>query len=279
MTRTSTRASGAAHGAHRGSRGGSRRAPRRHVRKLFVGAAIAITGISIGARLVHVAESSTVDPRRLPAREPTPSVDPLGPSVQPSERAWKGRQTLPVPAKPRANRDVPERGRGVFSVAEGLSRTSGTGHLVTYTIEVEAGLPLRAGKVAGKVDAILADPRGWTGTTPTALRRVTDSPTFRIMLASPTTTDRLCAPLDTAGRLSCRNGRLVVLNAWRWVYGADAYRGDLAGYRAYMVNHEFGHALGNAHATCAGADELASVMVQQTKSLQGCRANPWPATR
>jgi hypothetical protein len=106
--------------------------------------------------------------------------------------------------------------------------------------------------------------------------RVEDDADLRIVIATPATTDLLCAPLDTDGRLSCRNGRNVVLNGWRWQHGADAYADDITNYRRYLVNHETGHALGYAHATCPADGATAPVMLQQTKGLDGCRANPWP---
>lgn len=56
-----------------------------------------------------------------------------------------------------------------------------------------------------------------------------------------------------------------VLNAWRWVNGAPAYRDDLVNYRRYLISHEFGHALGTPHEGCPAAGELAPVMMRQTK--------------
>lgn len=171
---------------------------------------------------------------------------------------------------------MPELASGRFDVAGGISDRTGTRHLVTYAVEVERGLPLGLGRVADVVDAVLASPKGWTATGTASLQRVNTNPDIRIRLASPKTTDQLCRPLDTGRRLSCRNGDLVVLNAWRWVNGADTYADDRRAYRQYMINHEVGHALENPHVSCSKPGEPASVMVQQTKGLGGCLPNPWP---
>ena len=96
---------------------------------------------------------------------------------------------------------------------------------------------------------------------------------------TPTTTDRLCAPYRTRGEVSCHHGNRVVLNAKRWLLGADSYGSDLTNYRRYLVNHEFGHALGKRHENCPGRGKLAPVMMQQTKGLGPCRKNPWPQSR
>jgi hypothetical protein len=178
--------------------------------------------------------------------------------------------------EPHQNLRVPERASGRFDVAAGTTDRFGTGPLVSYTVEVERGLPLGPRQVAQEVDNVLASPKGWAATASATLQRVQAHPDIRIRLASPETADQLCSPLNTGGRLSCRNGDLVVLNAWRWVNGADTYAGDLRAYRQYMINHEVGHALGNSHASCTEPGRPASVMVQQTKGLDGCLPNPWP---
>ncbi|MEJ7718882.1 MAG: DUF3152 domain-containing protein [Thermoleophilaceae bacterium] len=54
------------------------------------------------------------------------------------------------------------------------------------------------------VERTLADRRGWRSPGVRAFRRVDeDAVAFRVTLASPATTDRLCAPLQTNRRYSC----------------------------------------------------------------------------
>lgn len=167
---------------------------------------------------------------------------------------------------------------GQFAVAPGPGPAVGRGELRTYTVEVEVGIPIDPADLAAVVDAVLADPRGWTAAGDVRLQRLgTDgAPSFRVRLATPATTDAHCAPLDTHGELSCRNGADVMLNLRRWVSGAAPSEMGLTEYHQYMVSHEVGHALGHDHAECPGPGQVAPVMLQQTLSLDGCRPNPWP---
>lgn len=145
-----------------------------------------------------------------------------------------------------------------------------------YAVEVEGGLRVDRRVFAAAVERVLDDRRGWGGAGH-AFRRVSaGTADFRVALASPRLTDALCAPLPTNGIFSCASGNRAVLNVFRWKGGADAYRGKLRRYRAYMVNHEVGHVLGHGHAWCTVAGARAPVMMQQTKGLGGCRPNPWP---
>jgi Protein of unknown function (DUF3152) len=177
--------------------------------------------------------------------------------------------------KPAAPAWPPGRERPLLVVRGGGAR-SGSGPVRRYLVEVEAGIVIDRLQFARRVHAILGDPRGWGGTGRVSFRRVSSGPVdFRVTLASPKRTDRLCAPSLTRGIYSCANGGRAVLNLMRWRRGASAYR-DLTRYRRYLVNHEVGHLLGHGHLPCQASGAPAPVMMQQTKGVAPCRANPWP---
>ncbi|MET9000199.1 DUF3152 domain-containing protein [Amycolatopsis sp. NPDC004169] len=210
----------------------------------------------------------------------------------------------PEPAALPEGVPVTEAGNGTWHVVPGTGPDFGTGgELLTYTIEIEDGVDLPG--FDHDVDAILADPRGWTGLGAVTFRRLDRPdarPDVRISLTSPGTARRpdLCGygiPFDSSCRLS-RDHR-IVLNLARWLRGAHSYDGDLAGYRTYAVNHEMGHALGYGHVGCPATGAPAPVMMQQTFGLSNtylanlnraepgaavkvrpdgavCRPNPWP---
>ena len=164
---------------------------------------------------------------------------------------------------------------GRFQAVEGRGERAGqAGEVVEYRVEVEDGLGVEADVFADEVEATLADPRGWTKDGRFSFRRDAGA-SLRVVLASPGTTDELCAPLQTRGEVSCRNGDDVVINAVRWTEGV-AYYDDLATYRQYVVNHEVGHLLGMHHLRCPAEGAVAPVMEQQSGTLRGCQANPWP---
>jgi hypothetical protein len=143
---------------------------------------------------------------------------------------------------------------------------------------VERGLPVRPDEFAVAVAGILNAPLGWGhgGRTIRFIRVDRGPVNVRVVLSSPYLTDRQCRPLRTYGRVSCFNGRRAVINSDRWLYGSPTYHGDLTGYQEYLINHEVGHSLGKQHVRCVRRGAPAPVMVQQTKSLEGCAPNPWP---
>lgn len=209
----------------------------------------------------------------LPAEESTPRAIPPTPRG-PTSRPPKGARGLEAQRV-----RIPDAGSGTFRVVEAKSPTppDPRSSPLTYTVEVERELPLPPRETARTIDDILADSRSWGTIENRPLRRVSGDGDARILLSSPATTDKLCAPLETRGKVSCRNGDLVVLNARRWAHATDSYRDDVRSYRIYLVNHEVGHLLGRGHEECPGQGLPAPVMQQQTYGLDGCRRNVWPS--
>lgn len=161
----------------------------------------------------------------------------------------------------------------------GGQQATGPGRRLTYRVEIEQGMPFDPAQLAATVHRTLTDSRGWQPIRQVAFQRIDQTAELRIIVASPATTDQLCRPLDTGGQVSCRVRDRVVLNAKRWAEGTAGYRGQLDAYRAYLVNHEVGHALGYQHASCQSPGAPAPVMMQQTKGLGSCLPNPWPSVR
>ncbi|HVF04664.1 MAG TPA: DUF3152 domain-containing protein [Frankiaceae bacterium] len=240
---------------------------------MSTGVTVAVDRLSTESATARVAE-------RAPDAAPvvtTPPARPATPRATPSATPSPKPKPTPKPTPTARPTRAPFYGTGVLAVVPGSSAVHGRGPLRRFSVEVEAGLGESPAAFAAAVERVLFDERSWGGGGRLAFQRVSSGPVaFRVVLAAPATTDRLCRPLDTGGSLSCyMNGR-AILNAMRWFNGANAYAGDLASYRTYMVNHEVGHALGHGHRFYCGAGGLAPVMIQQTKGLRGCGRNPWP---
>ncbi|WP_213453087.1 DUF3152 domain-containing protein [Rhizomonospora bruguierae] len=175
---------------------------------------------------------------------------------------------------------VPSKGANTFAYA-GQGRAFGSaGTLRKYRVAVENGSGVTPGAFAAAVDAILADPRGWTASGKLRLQRVAKSAAaeFTVYLATPATSERMCAVggLHTDGFASCRLKGQVIINLARWLTAVPDYGAPLKDYQAYALNHEVGHQLGRGHEACKGPGDLAPVMQQQTYGLRGCLPNSWP---
>jgi hypothetical protein len=187
---------------------------------------------------------------------------------------------VPGPATKVRLRPLP----GGTAIVRGRGEVHGTrGPLVRYTVEVQRSLTNRSRRAAAlheHVERVFGDAdRGWTGLGQRRLQRM-GSPKnvrIRIVLGTRGWVDRTCGRvgLRTVGRYSCWTGRYAALNLYRWRTGQKGFD-SVTDYRTYLINHEFGHALGYQHRTCPWPGALARAMLPQSRSLYGCRPNGWP---
>ncbi|WP_460062749.1 DUF3152 domain-containing protein [Streptomyces sp. YKOK-I1] len=175
---------------------------------------------------------------------------------------------------------LPSTGPGTFVTASGGGDPVGKGKKpLRYRVEVETGLRLSTADVARQVDAVLADPRGWTADGALAFQRVSGKTAdFVVKVATPGTVDKVCLEggLDTHGDFNCNVFDKVMVNLERWELATPVYAQDIPSYRALIINHEVGHYLGHGHVGCPGAGKSAPAMMQQIKGMDGCVPNVWP---
>lgn len=203
----------------------------------------------------------------------TPATSASATSVPSTATSSTSTSTTPSTLPPTT---LPPGPAGEYLLAGGGSGPVGLGPLRTYQVEVEAATGVDPVGFASVVDAALQEPRSWTADGGVSLQRVAQGGEIRVVLATPGTTDAICAPLQTAGRYSCAEGTTAMINLERWLGGAEGWSGDLHAYRLMVINHEVGHVLGHDHEACPSGGELAPVMQQQTKGLDGCLPNEWP---
>jgi hypothetical protein len=170
--------------------------------------------------------------------------------------------------------EVVDRGTGGTVVVPGSAPAPTAGREQRVRVEVEGGLDVDGQAFAAFVLDTLNDPRGWPSDGWT-FSRTDGQADVVVVLASPQTSAAMCRPLQTFGKLSCRQGPRAILTMYRWVHGTDEYAHDLTAYRQYLVNHEVGHVLGHGHVSCPAPGEPAPVMQQQSKQVAPCVPNAW----
>ena len=243
---------------------------------------LSLTGLLAGSTAAGPTAAANAG---LPAAAPLGSPTPAAPVTRrPAATRPSPRVRRPPAAAKRtpAAVKIAASGPGTFHTAQLAAPTSGKrGKLLRYRVRVEKGLPFDPETTAAQVHRTLSDRRSWTGSGRWRFQLVGPGQRFdfTVSVATPRTTDRLCAPLLTRGTVSCQRDNQAILNAQRWAFGVRYYGRQVNSYRVYLVNHEVGHVLGYGHQRCPGRGQVAPVMQQQTKGLQGCRANPWPSPR
>lgn len=231
---------------------------------------IALVLSALALALMHSLANSSSTPARTAAEAPQDEVakEPVEPS--PRRRNGKGQEQG-------AKGPLVFESTGKLETVSGTSRPSGKKPVRTFTVKVEKGVPASPTFFAHRVEKVLGSRRSWSGLEGFSVQRVNrEDADFHVILASPDTTDKLCRPLDTDGIHSCRRENRAILNALRWLKGAETYGNDLASYRTYLINHEVGHVWLHPHLPCPAAGEPAPVMVQQTIAIAPCKPNPWP---
>ncbi|MFJ2033066.1 DUF3152 domain-containing protein [Streptosporangium sp. NPDC087985] len=239
---------------------------------LSISASLAGGIVVLSGHLAPAPEALPPSTAALPEISVTPTPPPEPAQTSEPEQTFLMANGRRQPARA----TVPKAASGRYAVVAGGGRPPAgrKGQVIRYMVEVERGLPFDGREFADEVHRILNDRRSWGF----RFQRVERGPVkIKVSLSSPATTDRQCLPMITLGALSCWNGERAVINAVRWNVAVRGYGRDVASYREYVINHEVGHGLGHGHTPCPGPGRLAPVMLQQTKSLYGCRPNPWPS--
>ncbi|WP_436520649.1 DUF3152 domain-containing protein [Actinoplanes sp. HUAS TT8] len=230
---------------------------------------LAVLLVLAGCGIVGYALAGGGDAVRAEPTAATPTTEVAAPTTRPA-------------AKPPAAERItyPAAGGRKFTVAAGETAAPAghKGTLLRYRVAVEKDIHgVTAAQFATVATATLRDPRSWTAGGEWRLQRVgpSDRADFTIWLVTPATRDSICEGAAD-GYTSCRTHDNVVVNVARWVKGVPHYGASLDVYRQYVINHEVGHRLGQAHELCPAKGDLAPVMQQQTLGLHGCKPNPWP---
>jgi hypothetical protein len=151
--------------------------------------------------------------------------------------------------------------------------------VVTYSVITRGKVTASMEVFRRQAQETYDDPRGWRAGG-VDFRRVRRGGDFTLVLASAGAVPSFSS--SCSAQWSCRVGRYVIINQYRWRNASVAWNRSgrtRRDYRHLVVNHETGHWLGLGHTTCPRRGSKAPVMMQQSKGTGGCRFNPWPLPR
>ncbi|WP_456697553.1 DUF3152 domain-containing protein [Aeromicrobium sp. P5_D10] len=167
----------------------------------------------------------------------------------------------------------------VQSTAKAGQHVRGVRKTVTYSVKTRGKVTASLSKFKKLAQQTYDDPRGWRAMG-VKFKRVSKGGDFTLVLSQASKVPTFSSACSST--YSCRVGRNVIINQTRWQKATPAWnakKGSLRNYRHMVVNHETGHWFERGHASCGGKGQLAPVMQQQSKGLQGCKINPWPKKR
>ncbi|HET9411670.1 MAG TPA: DUF3152 domain-containing protein [Candidatus Saccharimonadales bacterium] len=147
---------------------------------------------------------------------------------------------------------------------------------VTYDVTTKGTISADFATFKAQAAETFADSRGWSRLGVT-FKEVASGGQFTLVLSEGSQVPTFGSPCDS--EYSCQIDRYVIINQTRWQNATSSWNqagGDLRNYRHMVINHETGHWLGHGHTVCSGAGQAASVMMQQSINLGGCKFNPWP---
>lgn len=151
-----------------------------------------------------------------------------------------------------------------------------TGKTYTYRIQTRGKITADLAEFARSVNETLTDSRGWSQAG-IGFKQVESGGDFVLYLSAADKLPSFGSPCHVSW--SCRSGNNVIINQDRWFNSSTAWKGaggSLRDYRHMVLNHEVGHWLGFKHVTCSSSGAASPIMQQQSISLRGCKANPWP---